>query len=165
MNDLGLRSHRLWRWPMTYRMAARPRMPGAAILLIGFVLVSNPQSVEGQPSQVLRGEYLARAGDCVSCHTASGGQALAGGGRLNTPFGYMLTPNITPDAATGIGLWTSNDFYRPLNPGVNRAGQEFTPPCRLAFIPRVTREDSEAIYASLRTLKPVSSPIDPNPLH
>src|ERR1700735_365322 len=110
MNDFGLRSHRLWRWPMTYRMAARARMAGAAILLIGFVLVSTPKSVEAQPSQVLRGEYLARAGDCVSCHTASGGQALAGGGRLNTPFGYMLTPNIPPDGGTGIGLRPWNLF-------------------------------------------------------
>ena len=150
---------------MTYRMAARPRMPGAAILLIGFVLVSNPKSVEAQPSQVLRGEYLARAGDCVSCHTASGGQALAGGGRLNTPFGYMLTPNITPDAATGIGLWTSNDFYRALHAGVNRAGQDMYPTMPYDFYTRVTREDSDAIYAYLRTLKPVSSLIDVNHLH
>ena len=150
---------------MTYRMAARRRMPGAAILLIGFVLVSNPKSVEAQPSQVLRGEYLARAGDCVSCHTASGGQALAGGGRLNTPFGYMLTPNITPDAATGIGLWTSNDFYRALHAGVNRAGQDMYPTMPYDFYTRVTREDSDAIYAYLRTLKPVSSLIDVNHLH
>jgi mono/diheme cytochrome c family protein len=150
---------------MTYRMAARPRMPGAAILLIGFVLVFNPKSVEAQPSQVLRGEYLARAGDCVSCHTASGGQALAGGGRLNTPFGYMLTPNITPDAATGIGLWTSNDFYRALHAGVNRAGQDMYPTMPYDFYTRVTREDSDAIYAYLRTLKPVSSLIDVNHLH
>ena len=150
---------------MTYRMAARRRMPGAAILLIGFVLVSNPKSVEAQPSQVLRGEYLARAGDCVSCHTASGGQALAGGGRLNTPFGYMLTPNITPDAATGIGLWSSNDFYRALHAGVNRAGQDMYPTMPYDFYTRVTREDSDAIYAYLRTLKPVSSLIDVNHLH
>ena len=150
---------------MTYRMAARPRMPGAAILLIGLVLACNPKSVEGQPSQVLRGEYLARAGDCVSCHTASGGQALAGGGRLNTPFGYMLTPNITPDAATGIGLWTSNDFYRALHAGVNRAGQDMYPTMPYDFYTRVTREDSDAIYAYLRTLKPVSSLIDVNHLH
>ena len=150
---------------MTYRTAARPRMPGAAILLIGLVLACNPKSVEGQPSQVLRGEYLARAGDCVSCHTASGGQALAGGGRLNTPFGYMLTPNITPDAATGIGLWSSNDFYRALHAGVNRAGQDMYPTMPYDFYTRVTREDSDAIYAYLRTLKPVSSLIDVNHLH
>jgi mono/diheme cytochrome c family protein len=77
----------------------------------------------------------------------------------------MLTPNITPDAATGIGLWTSNDFYRALHAGVNRAGQDMYPTMPYDFYTRVTREDSDAIYAYLRTLKPVSSLIDVNHLH
>ena len=102
-------------------------MLGAAFLFIGLALAPNAKPIEAQPTQVQRGEYLARAGDCISCHTASGGQALAGGGRLNTPFGYMLTPNITPDAATGIGLWSSNDFYRALHVGVNRVGEDMYP--------------------------------------
>jgi mono/diheme cytochrome c family protein len=139
--------------------------PVRAILLIGLALVSNAKPVEAQPTQVQRGEYLARAGDCISCHTASGGQALAGGGRLNTPFGYMLTPNITPDAATGIGLWSSNDFYRALHAGVNRAGEDMYPTMPYDFYTRVTRADSDAIYAYLRTLTPVTSLIDVNHLH
>ena len=53
-------------------------------------------------TQVQRGEYLARAGDCSSCHTAPGGAPYAGGVRLDTPFGYMLGSNITPDPDTGI---------------------------------------------------------------
>ena len=150
---------------VTYRMPTRPRFPGAAILLIGLALASNAKPIEAQPTQVQRGEYLARAGDCISCHTASGGQALAGGGRLNTPFGYMLTPNITPDAATGIGMWSSNDFYRALHAGVNRAGEDMYPTMPYDFYTRVTRDDSDAIYAYLRTLKPVTSLIDVNHLH
>jgi mono/diheme cytochrome c family protein len=120
------------------RRSTRTRMPGAAILLIGMALASNSKPVEAQPTQVQRGEYLARAGDCVSCHTSNGGQALAGGGRLNTPFGYMLTPNITPDAATGIGLWSSNDFYRALHTGVNRAGKDMYPTMPYDFYTRVS---------------------------
>jgi mono/diheme cytochrome c family protein len=147
------------------RRSTRTRMPGAAILLIGMALASNSKPVEAQPTQVQRGEYLARAGDCVSCHTSNGGQALAGGGRLNTPFGYMLTPNITPDAATGIGLWSSNDFYRALHTGVNRAGKDMYPTMPYDFYTRVSREDSDAIYAYLRTLKPVTSLVDSNHLH
>ncbi|RAZ47955.1 hypothetical protein DP175_07150 [Polynucleobacter paneuropaeus] len=58
-----------------------------------------------------RGEYLATAGDCVSCHTTPGGQPFAGGLRMNTPFGYLLTPNITPDKKTGIGSWSKDDFF------------------------------------------------------
>jgi mono/diheme cytochrome c family protein len=150
---------------VTYRMPTRSRMLGAAFLLIGLALASNAKPNEAQPTQVQRGEYLARAGDCISCHTASGGQALAGGGRLNTPFGYMLTPNITPDAATGIGLWSSTDFYRALHAGVNRAGEDMYPTMPYDFYTRVTRDDSDAIYAYLRTLNPVTSLIDVNHLH
>ena len=68
-------------------------------------LASAASAPLGAQSLVERGEYLARAGDCVSCHTASGGPPFAGGLRIDTPFGYMLTPNITPDPETGIGRW------------------------------------------------------------
>jgi mono/diheme cytochrome c family protein len=148
-----------------YGMPTRPRMPGAAILLIGLILATSAKPLEAQQTQVQRGEYLARAGDCISCHTASGGQALAGGGRLHTPFGYMLTPNITPDAATGIGLWSSDDFYRALHTGVNRTGEDMYPTMPYDFYTRVTREDSDAIYAYLRNLNPMTSLIDVNHLH
>jgi len=136
-----------------------------AIVLIGLALVFNANPIEAQPTQVQRGEYLARAGDCISCHTGSDGKALAGGGRLNTPFGYMLTPNITPDAATGIGLWSSNDFYRALHEGVNRAGEDMYPTMPYDFYTKVSRADSDAIYAYLRSLNPVTSLIDVNHLH
>ena len=119
----------------------------------------------GQPSQVQRGEYLTRAGDCLSCHTAKDGQPFGGGNRLNTPFGYMLASNITPDPANGIGRWTADDFYRALHDGVNQHGQDMYPTMPYDFYTRVTREDSDAIYAYLRTLKPVSSLIDVNHLH
>ena len=148
-----------------HRRSSGTRMSGAAILLIGLALVSNAKPIGAQPTQVQRGEYLARAGDCISCHTASGGQALAGGGRLNTPFGYMLTPNITPDAATGIGLWSSDDFYRALHTGVNRAGQDMYPTMPYDFYTKVSREDSDSIYAYLHTLKPVTNLIEVNHLH
>jgi mono/diheme cytochrome c family protein len=142
-----------------------PIMRGAIILLTGLVLASNPKPAESQATQVQRGEYLARAGDCISCHTASRGQALAGGGRLDTPFGYMLTPNITPDPATGIGLWSASDFYRALHMGVNRAGEDMYPTMPYDFYTKVTRADSNAIFAYLRTLNPVVSQIEVNHLH
>jgi mono/diheme cytochrome c family protein len=150
---------------VTYKMQMRFRISGAAILLLGLALACNAKPNEKQSAQARRGEYLARAGDCISCHTASGGQALAGGGRLNTPFGYMLTPNITPDSATGIGLWSSNDFYRALHTGVNRAGEDMYPTMPYDFYTKVTRDDSDAIYVYLRTLNPVTSIIDVNHLH
>src|SRR5450631_699094 len=97
-------------------LACAWRRSAAAIALVVALLAP----AAAQQTQVQRGEYLARAGDCISCHTAAGGAPYAGGLRLDTPFGYMLSPNITPDPATGIGRWSSADFYRALHNGVNK---------------------------------------------
>ena len=118
-----------------------------------------------QQTAFQRGEYLARAGDCVSCHTAQGGAPYAGGLRLDTPFGYMLAPNITPDPETGIGRWSSADFYRALHDGVNKHGQDMYPTMPYDFYTRVTRDDIEAIYAYLRTVKPVRNDVTVNHLY
>ena len=58
-------------------------------------------------ASIARGEYLTRAGDCIGCHTAQGGIPYAGGRGIETPFGTVFAPNLTPDAQTGIGLWSS----------------------------------------------------------
>lgn len=119
---------------------------------------------QAQQPQVQRGEYLARAGDCISCHTAKGGAPFAGGLRMDTPFGFLLAPNITPDAETGIGGWTEDDFYRALNDGVNKRGQDMYPAMPYTFYTRVTREDSDAIFAYLRTMPAVRNVVDINQL-
>jgi mono/diheme cytochrome c family protein len=113
---------------------------------------------------VARGAYLATAGDCVSCHTAAGGTPLAGGLRMDTPFGWLLTPNITPDDATGIGRWSADEFYRALHQGVNRRGQDMYPVMPFDFYTRVTREDSDAIYAWLKSLPPARNAVVVNHL-
>ncbi|MFM0224342.1 hypothetical protein PQR32_20410 [Paraburkholderia dipogonis] len=93
----------------------------------------NPQSILNAPSPkaaplasadadadaVKRGLYLARAGDCIACHTAEGGQPFAGGLPLQTPFGKIVASNITPDKESGIGNWTDAQFIR-LEPAVLR---------------------------------------------
>src|SRR5688500_11314694 len=58
---------------------------------------------------ILRGEYLARAGDCTACHSEPTGKLFAGGRAMATPFGNIYTPNITPDDETGIGLYTADE--------------------------------------------------------
>ena len=98
-------------------------------------------TASAEPTQIQRGEYLARAGDCVSCHTAKQGEPFSGGDRLNTPFGYMLAPNITSDPDTGIGRWSADDFYRSLHDGVNRRGQDMYPTMPYDFYTNVTRGD------------------------
>ena len=136
--------------------------------LVRGLLVAVPvawmSAAEATPAQVQRGEYLATAGDCISCHTADGGQPFAGGYRINTPFGYLLAPNITPDPETGIGRWTPDDFYRALHEGVNKHGQDMYPAMPYDFYTRVTRADSDAIFAYLRTVKPVRNAVEVNHL-
>lgn len=56
------------------------------------------------PAIIAKGKYMAQAGDCVSCHTASDGKPFAGGRAITTPFGTLFTPNITPDATTGLEI-------------------------------------------------------------
>ncbi len=111
-----------------------------------------------------RGEYLARAGDCISCHTKPGGEPYAGGLRMKTPFGDILAPNITPDRATGIGGWSADDLYRALHDGVGRTVGDLYPAMPYTFFTRVTRADSDAIYAYLASLKPVTNAVDVNQL-
>src|ERR1700689_1005905 len=72
--------------------------------------------------QLRRGQYLVVAGDCMSCHLREGGEALAGGLGLNTPFGVIYTPNIPADKETGIGDWTADQFYRAMHKGIDDEG-------------------------------------------
>jgi mono/diheme cytochrome c family protein len=129
-----------------------------------FILAGFAAPAAAQQTAVERGEYLARAGDCISCHTVPGGAPYAGGYRLDTPFGYLLAPNITPDMETGIGRWSADDFWRALHDGVNRRGKDMYPAMPYVFYTKVTRQDSDAIYAYLRSLKPVSNDVDINHL-
>jgi len=101
------------------------------------------------------GEYYARMGDCVACHTARGGEPFAGGLEMPTPFGTLYTPNITPDPETGIGKWTADDFWHALHEGRSRDGSLLYPAFPYPSYTKVTRADADAIYGYLMTLKPV----------
>jgi mono/diheme cytochrome c family protein len=141
--------------------------PVGLMLAIGVLDAAIARTKPARPvwsDQVKRGEYLARAADCISCHTAKGGAPYAGGLRLDTPFGYMVAPNITPDPETGIGRWSANDFYRALHDGVNKRSEDMYPTMPYDFYTRVTRADIDAIFAYLRTVKPVRYAVDVNHL-
>jgi mono/diheme cytochrome c family protein len=113
---------------------------------------------------VTRGEYLARAGDCVACHTAPGGKVFAGGRAMPTPFGNLYVPNITPDDETGIGRWTAEDFYRMMHTGRSPNGTLLYPAMPFASYTKVTRADSDAIYAYLMSEPPVRQANRPHEL-
>ncbi|PLP99449.1 alcohol dehydrogenase [Cupriavidus pauculus] len=113
---------------------------------------------------IVKGEYLARAGDCVACHTEPNNPPFAGGRAMATPFGSLFVPNITPDDETGIGQWTADDFYRMMHTGVSRDGNLLYPAMPFASYTKVTREDSDAIYAYLMSVPPVKRKNHPHEL-
>src|SRR3984893_9866934 len=79
-------------------------------------------------TQIERGRYLTIAGDCVACHTVPGsGREFAGGRPIETPFGELVSPNITPDPQTGIGAWTDAEFINALTNGTGRGGKYLYP--------------------------------------
>lgn len=137
-------------------------------LLWGFALMSTPCLAAGPPvpaDAVAVGKYLATVGDCVSCHTAKHGEPFAGGRMMNTPFGSISTPNITPDAATGIGDMTDEQFYRVMHEGIGRHGDYLYPVMPFPWYSSVSREDVLAIKTYLFSLKPVEKPRPESDLH
>lgn len=110
------------------------------------------------PAVVARGEYLARAGNCMACHTVRGGAEYAGGRAIDTPFGAVYSTNLTPDAATGIGQWTSAEFWRAMHNGRSRDGRLLYPAFPYTSFTLVSRDDSDAIYAYLHSRPAVPQP-------
>jgi mono/diheme cytochrome c family protein len=104
---------------------------------------------------VQRGAYLVHAGGCVSCHTEPGGAPFAGGRALGTPFGTFFSPNITPDAETGIGRWTDAQFQRALRQGRRPDGASYFPVFPYPSFTNITDADALAIKAYLFSLPPV----------
>ena len=129
-------------------------------------LPAAPGAAAADPTTqtINKGEYLARAGDCVACHTAPGGKQFAGGRVMAIPFGRIYVPNVTPDDETGIGRWTADDFYRMMHSGISRDGSLMYPVMPFASYTKVTREDSDAIYAYMMSLPPVSQKNQPHEL-
>lgn len=113
---------------------------------------------------VARGAYLARAGNCQACHTAQGGQAFAGGRGIATPFGTVFTSNLTPDDKTGLGGWSAAHFWRAMHNGRSKDGRLLYPAFPYTSYTQVKREDSDALYAYLRSLPPVAAPNLPHAL-
>jgi mono/diheme cytochrome c family protein len=113
---------------------------------------------------IAKGKYLAQAGDCVACHTSPGGKLFAGGRAMPTPFGTLFTSNITPDTETGIGKWTIDQFYSMMHTGRMPDGGLLYPAMPFASYTKVTRQDSDAIFAFLKSVPPVNQKNRPHDL-
>lgn len=110
-----------------------------------------------QQKKIERGEYLAKIGDCIACHTdvKGGTPAFAGGLPLVTPFGTFYSPNITPDKATGIGEWTEKDFIRAMKDGRNPKGRNYFPVFPYLYFSNMTDDDVRALYAYFMSIPSV----------
>lgn len=151
------------------RPAGRGRWPVTLALLA--LLAAFPGGVvgaaeDGVSEQVRHGEYLLRAGGCVSCHTEKVDDApfLAGGRAIESPFGIFYGPNITPDPDTGIGGWTERDFERALRHGRSPSGSHYYPAFPYTSYTRMKAEDVSALWAYLQTVEPVQRENQPHEL-
>ena len=110
---------------------------------------------------VAHGKALVEAGDCASCHTSDPQKPFAGGKRIDTPFGAIYSPNLTPDKNTGIGYWNDQDFLRALRLGVAPDGTNYYPAFPYPNFTKLTRDDIFAIRAYLTTLTPFANKAPP----
>lgn len=154
------------------RFAKFALLAGLSALAIGWgVAASTPtwfapkqdRKVDiADPDLIARGEYLARAGDCVACHTAPGGAPYAGGLGLQTPLGTIYATNITPDRETGIGAYDYGDFERAVRKGMRPDGVHLYPAMPFASYQVVSDADIEAMYAYfMSAVKPVAKQNQP----
>lgn len=149
----------------------RSRLDIGTVVLTAWMNVWDGETLDARQSPEIfppdiaqRGEYLARVGNCASCHTARGGLPFAGGKSLETPFGTVFTSNITPDTATGIGDWTAADFSRAMHHGRSKDGRLLYPAFPYPQYTRITRDDSDAIFAYLLSLQLVEQTNRPHAL-
>ena len=135
------------------------------LLLVLAVLMDNHRDVcEKQPdsqntdkplaTQISQGQTLLNLGNCLACHTERGQPLGAGGRAFETPFGSVYSSNLTPHMDQGLGTWQADDFWRALHYGKSKDGRLLTPVFPYKHTTLITRDDSDAMFAALKTLQP-----------
>ncbi len=150
-------------------MVARPGLRAESRLftaLLLWLIAASCLAASAASEQIERGRYLVHAGGCISCHTADRPDAipLAGGRRLETPFGIFYAPNLRPDRKTGTGGWTDRDFDAALRQGRAPDGSLYYPVFPYPAYAGMSDRDVSAIAAYLRSLTPVHNPVPPHEL-
>ncbi|MGH8444793.1 MAG: c-type cytochrome [Solimonas sp.] len=135
----------------------------ACRFVFGLTLLAPLSAVQAE-TEAERGEYLVRAANCVSCHTAPGGAVFAGGVPFPTDFGTIYSTNITPDKATGIGNWTFEQFETAMRRGLRPDGQHLYPAFPYSNFTKINDADLRALYAYFMGLRPVHAPARENAL-
>lgn len=137
-----------------------------AIGAVTALLAAASVPASAQQGDARRGEYLAKAGGCVGCHTEEkeGAARFAGGRALKTPFGTFYGPNITPHPEAGIGRWSEADFVRAMRQGVRPDGANLYPAFPYPSYTKITDADLRDLWAYLRTLPPSAQANKPHEL-
>jgi mono/diheme cytochrome c family protein len=138
-------------------LGAIPSASLAAALLCTAFALGGAQAESSDDETIALGKALTIAGDCANCHTADPSKPFAGGKRIDTPFGGIYTPNLTPDRETGLGAWSDDEFYRALRYGVRPDGARYYPAFPYPYFTKMTRQNILAIRAYLATLTPFSN--------
>ncbi|WP_136660854.1 cytochrome c [Nitratireductor sp. XY-223] len=139
------------------------RFAGWAVIGL-FLAVSAPARADGlvQADVLYNGYYQSVLGDCSGCHTKAGGALLAGGDPIETPFGTIVPPNITPDVETGIGRWSLEDFRGAMHRGIGRGGKRLYPAMPYPYYALMPQRDVDALWTWLQTVPPVSNAVEAN---
>jgi mono/diheme cytochrome c family protein len=137
----------------------------ACLVVCGAFACADARAAQPSEETIAYGKELVTAGDCAGCHTADPAKPFAGGARIETPFGSIYSPNLTPDRETGIGAWTDQDFYNALHFGVAPDGSDYYPAFPYPSFSKLTRPDVLAIRAYLATLMPFANKAPGPELH
>jgi mono/diheme cytochrome c family protein len=123
-------------------------------------LLVGPLSTVGAQCDAKRGEYLAKAGGCLGCHTEAkdGAVPYAGGRALKTPFGTFFGPNITPHPQAGLGRWSEADFVRAMREGRRPDGAHYFAAFPYTSFTKIVDADLRDLWAYLRSLTPSTRP-------
>jgi mono/diheme cytochrome c family protein len=141
---------------------------GLVGLILGAALIGTAHAQSGP---LKRGDYLVNTVlACGLCHTPKGpggdimDKAFSGGLSWDKPAFQLTAPNITPDKATGIGIWSDSDIKTLLRTGIRPNGTSIATVMPTSFYGIITERDMNAIVAYLRTLKPVANQV-PDPVY
>lgn len=162
MNSSFLKSRTLW---ISVAVVAVLGLIGAVWLMWRPAIAPIERPTLFDTAQLQRGARVVEAGDCAVCHTRPGGEHLAGGLPLVTPFGTLYSTNITPDVETGIGQWSLPAFERAMRQGVARDGHLLYPAFPYVHYRRMSAADIADAYAYLMSGPAVHAPAEQNQMN
>ena len=151
--------------------AVRNPLPATEIIFpVKYLIRSVPDPITAPVAdvpatdKVRYGAHLADQAGCTDCHTPQirgqnvPGMEMAGGFLFSGPWGRLTSANITQDP-TGISYYDEGLFVDVMRTGQVKA-RKLSPIMPVMVYKNLTDDDLKAIFAYLRTLKPVKHRVD-----